>query len=150
MFIIATSIFCLTLLIGLGFYLGYKKYIFRIERFTHHIILLEYYMEKAYEIIYRDKLMIYSIEAMKVSDEDFNSASKDFINLTRRMLGPTNYKYLTDFYGNTDTLFFIMAEYFNTKYEDDEIRKESKNELVDKEVDEQLNERMGVTMPHEQ
>lgn len=139
----AALILSIFLLLSVAMVLRYFKYKFRVEKFAEHIVLLHHHMEQAYSVVYNDRLFIYSLEATKVDDAEFALASKDFINLTVRMLGTVLYDYLVDFYGSADNLFFIIASYFNTKYEEDEIRRDAQNEFMDSEVDDQLSKQLG-------
>jgi hypothetical protein len=107
-----------------------KKKIFHIEKFEQYMILLEFNMKKAYEIIHKDRIMIYSLEATTPSEFDFEAAMKDFIYLTLKFLGPALKQELIDFFGSEDTLMFNIAEYFNTCYENDEVRKNMTNKLM--------------------
>ena len=98
--------------------------------FESYAAVLEYHMNKAFDMIYKDKLMIYSIEGMKVSDKDFGYVSKDFANLVLKLIGSTLKEEFIFLYGSEDTLFFNMVEFFNTKYEMDEIQKSASNSIV--------------------
>jgi hypothetical protein len=90
-----------------------------------------YHMDRAYAIIYKDRLLIWSVEATKVSDPDFAKITKDYVELVIKMLGPMLYKEMMYLYGNDDTLLFTVVEYFNDKYENDEIRDASIENLQD-------------------
>jgi hypothetical protein len=105
--------------------------------FDSYISVLEYHMIKAYNIIYKDRVMIYSLEATKLDDKEFTVVARDFAALVLTMLGPTLQKELTHLYGNEETLFFNITEYFNTKFEEDEIRKQAVDNLVEQDLEEQ-------------
>jgi len=89
-------------------------------------------MQKAYDIIYKDKILVYSLEAMRIKDSDFNAIIQDFVRLVIKFLGPTLHQEFLYLYGDHDTLMFNMVEFFNTRYEEDEVRKSSINEIVEK------------------
>ena len=93
-----------------------------IQNFVIYQKLLEYHMEKAYAIIHKDNLLIYSIEAIKINDDEFADVTKNYGGLVIKMLGPMLYEELIFLYGSEDTLLFTIVEYFNDKYESDEIR----------------------------
>jgi len=46
------------------------------------------------------------------------------------LIGPSIQKELTKFYGNEKVLMFNVIEFFNTKFEDDEIRKNALDNLA--------------------
>ena len=105
------------------------------QNFTLYQKVLDYHMERAYTIIHKDKLLIYSIEATKVTDEEFGKVTKDYVQLVIKLLGPMLYKELSYLYGDDDTLLFIMVEYFNNNYENDEIRESAIENLQYSEED---------------
>jgi hypothetical protein len=110
----------------------------KVHKFESYMTLLHYHMEKAYDIIHKEQLLIYSIEATKVGDKEFNKAAADFALLTRKMLGPKLTSEFVDLYGDEDTFVFNMVEFFNTKYESDEIREGAVNAMMDSEDEEEI------------
>jgi len=92
-----------------------------------------FFVEKAYDIIHKDRLLIYSVEATKIDDKQFNEFAKDFATLVIKLMGPMLSKEFVLFYGNEETFFFNLIEVFSTKYENDEIRKTSIENLMESE-----------------
>jgi len=92
-------------------------------------------MEKSYDMIHKDRILTYSLEASRLDDTNFNRASKDFVSLVIKLLGPMLYKEFLFLYGDIDTFTFVVLEYFNTRYENDEIRKSSIDELTEENAD---------------
>ena len=107
-----------------------------IKNFADYATVLEFYEERAYDIIYKDKLLVYSLEATKVNDKEFQVISKDFSKLVLRLLGPTLQEEFEKMFG-LDALFINMMEYFNRRYEDDEVRHEATNTMMEKDIEEQ-------------
>lgn len=105
-----------------------------IKDFADYTSVLQFHMEKAYDIIHKDRVLIYSLEATRVPEEKVNIATKDFITLVEKLLGPRLRKEFIFLYGNYETFAFTMVEYFNTRYEDDEIRKTSISDMMESEV----------------
>lgn len=103
-----------------------------IEKFDLYISVLDFHMKKAYDIIYKDKLMIYSVEATKITESQFNTYSKDFVTLVLLFIGPKFQKNFSEMYGGEETFFFNLVDYFNSRYESDEIRETATNELIEK------------------
>ena len=99
------------------------------EKFSDYITVLEYHLTKAYDIIYKDRILIYSLEATKVNDKEFNTISKDFVYLVLKFLGPSLKDQFVELYGNEETFIFNIVEYFNNKVEKDEIREKAKENL---------------------
>jgi len=108
-----------------------KRISLKVENFDKYIVVLEYHMQKAYEIVYKDKILIYSLDATKINDSEFNIASKEFAVLVLKMIGPNLKEEFVELYGNVDTLIFNMIEYFNGKFESDEIRDKAKQNLFE-------------------
>lgn len=117
------------LLISFKSVLKHKKRVAYIKNFPEYMSVLEYYMEKAYDIIYREQIMVYSLEAMHLNDKEIDKAAKNFVQLTMKMLGPTLLDEVTSVFGSEDTLTFNILEYFNRRYDNDEIRRTSLDEL---------------------
>jgi hypothetical protein len=119
-------------------YLEYKasrKHTF-IKSFESYAITLEYHLKKAFDIIYKEKILIYSMEATKLDPSQFKTTSRDFISLTLKLLGPTLTEEYEFLYGNKETLYFVIAEYFNSRYEQDEIYKTSTSDLMSGDTEE--------------
>ena len=106
-----------------------------IMNFEHFAAILYFHMERAYEIIYKDRIVIYSIEGVKLTELQYQIVSKDFVILVLKMVGPNIKKNLVELYGDDKTLMFNIMEYFNTRFEHDEIYKTSEDNIRNTEVD---------------
>lgn len=117
-----------------------KKDSMKIERMIQNFVayesLLKYFMDKAYELIYKEEIMIYSMEAMGIKEEDVDKIVKKFIQLVLKLLGTRLVEEFAYLYRNDQTFFLQIADYFNTRYESDEIRKTSLDNLKEKEIEE--------------
>lgn len=113
----------------------HKRREFIITNFESYSAVLQYHMDKAYNIIHKDQILVYSLEATTLPDAEFNKANMDFIRLVQKLLGPTLTQELVYVYGSYDTFVFNLAEYFNTRYDDDEIRKNSLSDMMENEVE---------------
>jgi len=116
-------------------YLASRRQSF-IKNFESYVVTLEYHMKKAFDIIYKEKILIYSIEATRLSQAEFNAASRDFISLTLKFIGPSLAEEYEFLYGNKETLYFVIVEYFNSRYEQDEIYKTSTSDLMTQDAEE--------------
>jgi hypothetical protein len=110
-----------------------KKNFQVISNFESYNAVLQFIMEKAYDITFKDKLLIYSVEGMKISDKEFSIFSKDFANLVFKMMGPRLRGEMIYVFGDEDTLLFNFMDFFNTKYENDEIRKAQQEKIMNSE-----------------
>lgn len=113
--------------------LKYLKHQRIISNFADYTSVLQFYMDKAYDMVHKDRILVYSLEATRVPEKEINAVSKDFINLTEKMLGPRLREELIFLYGNYETFAFCMLEYFSTRYEQDEIRKSAVGEMMESE-----------------
>ncbi len=117
--------------LGLRYFLNFKHTERIVKHFSDYTAVLQFHMEKAYDMIHKDRILVYSLEAQRLKESEVDVVSKDFITLTQKLIGPRLQKEFIFLYGNYETLDFIMAEYFSTRYEDDEIRKSSVSEMMD-------------------
>ena len=113
----------------------WKGYVFytrskHVTGFTDYLTVLEYHMNKAYELIHKDRILVYSLEGMRIKDEEFNVISQDFVKLVLKFIGPSLADDFQNFYGDEKTFIFNMVEYFNTRYEEDSIRKQTMDEIT--------------------
>lgn len=124
------------------FYLCYRSYYRRklMHDYTTYMSVLQFNMDKAYETVYKDDILIYSVEATKISDKDFNNVTKKFVTLVIKLLGKTLTNEFVFLFGNYDTFVFNIADYFNRKYEEDEVRKGAVDNLMDSEIEAPQNE----------
>lgn len=118
---------------GLKAILNYKRTQRIISNFADYSSVLQYYMEKAYDMIHKDRILVYSLEATRVPETEINVVSRDFITLVEKMIGPRLQKEFIFLHGNYETFIFVMAEYFSTNYETDAIRRDSVGEMMESE-----------------
>jgi len=133
LFAIIAFVFCF--IVGMIWILNFKKTEQMIKGFGDYTTILQYHMEKAYDIIHQDRILVYSLEATHVPEEHINIASKDFITLVQKLIGPRLYKEFIFLYGNYETFAFALAEYFSSRYENDEIRKDSIKDMRESELE---------------
>lgn len=126
--------FIVLLLCGRSIFL-HKKRETMMTNFESYSAVLQYHMEKAYNMVHKDQILVYSLEATTLPDAEYNKASVDFIKLVEKLLGPTLIKEIVFLYGNYDTFVFNLAEFFDTRYDEDEIRKTSVDDMMQKEID---------------
>ena len=123
-------IFCITLLFIFRWIYYDIKRSRMVKNFTDYRATLEYNMERAFDLIYKDRILVYSLEALKVDEEDIDVISKEYVQLVQKLIGPTLQKEFIFMYGDIETFTFNLLEYFNLRYENDEIRKDSMDDLM--------------------
>jgi hypothetical protein len=104
-----------------------------IINFADYTSVHQFYMEKAYDMIHKDRILVYSLESTRIPEEQINVVTKDFISLVEKLIGPRLRKEFIYLYGNYETFAFVMVEYFSTNYENDAIRRDSVSEMMESE-----------------
>ena len=128
---IGGMVICFTILLFTIRWMYYDiKRNYVVKHFSNYRATLEYHMERAFELIYKDRILIYSIEAVRVDEKDIDTISKEYVQLVQKLIGPSLQKEFLFLYGNVETFTFNLLEYFNLRYENDEIRKESMDNLM--------------------
>lgn len=90
--------------------------------FDHLHAVLTFHMETAYETIHKDNILVYSLDGVKPKESDVDFIAREFVKLTRTLLGPNMLGFLIKLYGDENNLITTMLFYFNSKFESDEIR----------------------------
>ncbi len=136
--LINISILILIVLFGVVIGLSYSFRMYHkrqsyIEKFPHYKIVLEECLEKAFDMIYKDRIIVYSIEGVRPNASEFKAISLDYGRLVIKILGPNLTKEFIFLYGNLDTFLFNVMEYFNARSENDEIKEASIDKLMNQE-----------------
>jgi len=111
----------------------YVKRLFYIKNFNTYISVLEYHMDKAYDMVHKDKILAFSLEAYRVPDKEYETISQDFVRLLRKYIGPVLLNEFIQLYGDEDSFLFTLLDYFGKRYEEDEIRKTAMDNLTQEE-----------------
>ena len=122
--------------IGVGFAYVIFKYLKRLnymKNFNAYVAVLEYHLEKAYDIIHKDRILAFSLDAYRVPDDEYEAITHDFVRVVQKYIGPTLLKEFVQLYGNEDAFLFIILDFFHRKYEEDEIRKSAMDNITQQE-----------------
>ena len=135
--IIVICIFFIGIIISGGFFAfsiyNYIKRLLYIKNFSGYISVLDYHMDKAYDMLHKDKILAFSLDAFRIPDKEYESISQDFVKLVRKFIGPTLLNEFIQLYGGEETFIFVLLDYFGKRYEDDEIRKTALDNLTQEE-----------------
>jgi len=104
--------------------------------FTQYYTILQFHMEKSYEMIFKDRISIYSIDGYKPNEGELDAISKDFVKLVLKFLGYRMQKQLELLYGDQRTLLRNITQYFNSKFENDSVRQAALEHMVIKNEEE--------------
>lgn len=94
-----------------------------VHDFDHIHAIMTFHMEAAYETIHKDNILVYSLDGTKPDEEDINKLGHEYVKLFMRLTGPVMFETFVNLYGDEETVFFVALDYFNRKFDDDEIRK---------------------------
>jgi len=122
------------ILVGNSIAKSYKRAQF-IKLFTDYRGVLEYHMEKAYDMVHKENILPYSLEAFRVDDDDYDRISGEFVKLVRKFIGPMLLREFIYLYGDEDAFIFNVLEYFSSKYESDEIRNATMEQITETDSD---------------
>jgi hypothetical protein len=146
---IAVILFTILCLLGMILHFGFKYYLNVndninkvISTFEVYLAILTFHMEKSYEIIYKEKVLPYSLESIKLDIPEQQRISKDFASLTLKMIGKNVKDCLVSVYGDEETLIFNIMQFFTEKMEKDEIYKSARDNLVFGEEDKDFIEKL--------
>ena len=112
-------------------YLDKKENKKLIENFDHIHAILTFHMEASYETIHKDNILVYSLDGLKPNEENINELSREFVKLTMTLAGPNMVELFIELYGDDENMFFVMMDYFDRRFEDDEIRAQAIENIQD-------------------
>jgi len=112
-------------------YLNKKENKKLIKKFVDFNAILTFHMEGSYDTIHKDNTLVYSLDGVKPNEKDIDGLSHEFVKLTIKLAGPNMMETFIELYGDEDNLFFVMLDYFNRRFEDDEIRAQAIENIQD-------------------
>ncbi len=127
-------LFSIALLFSRWIYIDIKRARY-IKDFTKYINVLDYYMEKSYDMIYKDRVLTYSLEALKPNESEIDGIVQDYVILVQKFLGPMLQKELIFMYGDRETFIRNIIEYFNSKFEYDKVREASLEDVTNTNIE---------------
>lgn len=98
----------------------FQKYL-QIIYHKKFIDLLEYFLNIAYEMIYKDQITPYSLEGYKVTNDELETLQRNFVKLSIKLIGPGIKKSLILFFGNYETLTTFIITYLQKRMDTDEL-----------------------------
>jgi len=116
-------------------YLDKKENKKLIENFVHIHAILTFHMDASYETIHKDNILVYSLDGLKPNEENIDDLCREFVKLTMKLAGSNMTDLFTELYGGDENMFFVMMDYFNRRFEDDEIRAQAIENIQDGDED---------------
>jgi len=92
-----------------------------VNKYKNCLEMLDYFLDKSYQIIYKDQLITYTSTGVMPQKDELETAKRNFIKLSFTLMGPEIENIMLNFYGDRETLITNMITYFQDKLENDEI-----------------------------
>ena len=124
----------MTVILSVRMIIRHLRNVDYVNNFINYISLFEYYAERSFNITYKDRVIVFSVEGTRPNEGEIDAIIKDFQRLMLKLMGPKLVDELTKYYGDDITLYRNMVEYFNSRYEDDEIREASMEKMISKDI----------------
>jgi len=97
-----------------------QNYIF-VNKYKMYTDMLYFYLEKSYDIIYKNQIITYTAEGVHPASSAMETSKRDFIKLSRDLMGASTEKILVEFFGSEITLTEISLVYFQERIDSDEL-----------------------------
>ena len=101
-----------------------------ISSYDLYMKILNHNMDKAFNIIYKDRILIFSLEAITPDAKEINRIAKDHARLVLKLIGPSLHNEFILLFGDEETFLFNITEYFNERFDEDEIRSATQDNLI--------------------
>jgi len=90
---------------------------------------LDYFMNKAYGVIYVDQILGYTANGFKnLPKDELETIERNFVKLTLEIMGSINEKNIIDFFGNRKTVINNILLYMRDRLSTDELTDFFKNQ----------------------
>lgn len=113
--------FIITIVVSKRLLTDYLRKQLIIKEHEKYHLLLNYYLELAYDSVWKDQMMVYINNGVKPSREDIETMARNFSKLVSHMLGPNISNYFIEFHGSEETFWTNIITYFNFKVDNDEL-----------------------------
>lgn len=97
-----------------------QNYIF-VNKYKMYTDMLYFYLEKSYDIIYKNQIITYTAEGVHPASSAVETSKRDFIKLSRDLMGSSTEKILVQFFGSEITLTEMSLVYFQERIDSDEL-----------------------------
>lgn len=92
-----------------------------ITNFKGYQDTLSFYLDKAYETIYKKYLFLYSLEGYTTTTDEMKDIIKEYDTLVIKLMGANMANEYIELMGK-DTFFFTINQHLNEKFENDELK----------------------------
>ena len=97
---------------------------FLLNKYKTVVELLEYFLEKSYNVIYNDQIIGYTANGQKIiPDDEMETIERNFIKMTFMLMGSKNEKIFLSFFGSRTTIIDHMLIYVRKELNQDALAK---------------------------
>jgi len=93
-----------------------------ITKYKEYISILQYFMEKAFEQVWKEQIFPYSVDGISPPQQELETAERNFIKLTFELIGTKIKDVLCTFFGSERNLIENLHIFFESKTDSDQIR----------------------------
>lgn len=97
-----------------------QKFLF-VNKYKMYTDMLYFFLEKAYDMIYKTQIITYTSEGVHPAPNALETSQRDFVKLSRDLMGISNEKILTQFFGSKATLTNVTLLYFQERMDTDDL-----------------------------
>ena len=109
----------------------YRYYL--LNKYKTVVELLDYFLDRSYNVIYNDQIIGYTADGQKVIPADeMETIERNFIKMTFMLMGSVNEKIFLSFYGSRTTLIDHMLIFVRKELNQDALAKLVQNYERDK------------------
>jgi len=93
-----------------------------LKTFQDYETLAEYYFDKSYTTIYKDNILVFSVEGMSPKEEDITNIQHKYLELLNTLMGDWMVNQFIKYYGDKHAFYVNALTYFDHHYENDAIK----------------------------
>jgi hypothetical protein len=97
-----------------------QNFIF-VNKYKTYTDMLYWYLEKSFDIIYKNQIVTYTAEGIHPASSAMETAKRDFIKLSRELMGKSTVRIMVQFFGSEITLTNLSLVYFQERVDSDEL-----------------------------
>jgi len=102
----------------------------RVKIYQDYETLGEYYFDKSYLTIYKDNILVYSVEGMSPKEEDITKIQHKYLELLVTLMGDWMVDQFIKYYGSKHAFYMNALSFFDSRYEDDAIKESVINKQI--------------------
>jgi len=102
----------------------------RMKIYQDYETLAEYYFDKSYTTIYKDNILVFSVEGLSPKEEDIKDIQHKYLELINTLMGDWMVSQFVKYYGDKHAFYVNALTYFDSHYENDAIKESAINKQM--------------------